>query len=47
LHLENNPLEDVSDYLIYEEKSNMFMRLKFTEQTISSKAKEQIKNHAL
>jgi hypothetical protein len=40
-------LDDVSDYLIYEEKSTLFMRLKFTEQNITPKAKEQIRNHAL
>ncbi len=32
---------------MYEEKSTLFMRLKFTEQNITPKAKEQIRNHAL
>jgi hypothetical protein len=35
------------EYLMYEEKSGPAMRLKFTEQAINAKAKEQIKTHAL
>jgi hypothetical protein len=39
IKLEMNPLEDLSDYLIYEEKPVSQMRLKFTEQAISAAAK--------
>lgn len=46
-YLENNPLEDLMEYLMYEEKSGPSMRLKFTEQAINAKAQEQIRNHAL
>lgn len=46
-HSENNPLEDLMEYLMYEEKSGPSMRLKFTEQAINAKAKDQIKTHAL
>lgn len=45
LHLEMNPLDDLSDYLIYEEKMAAFMRLKYTDAAISAKAREQLKNH--
>lgn len=40
-----NPLDDLSGYLIFEENSVEKMRLKFTEASISGKAKEQLKNH--
>ena len=46
-HSENNPLEDLIEYLMYEEKTGPSMRLKFTEEVINAKAKEQIKTHSL
>ena len=45
-YLELNPLDNLTDYLMYEEKSIEEMRLKFTESSITAKAKEQLKNHA-
>lgn len=46
LNLQNNPLEDLSHYLMYEENSGLDMRLKYTENIISSSALAQIKAHS-
>jgi hypothetical protein len=41
-----NPLDDLVGYLLFEENSIKSMRLKFTDEIISNKAKQQLKNHA-
>ena len=43
---ENNPLECINEFLIYEDKTGKNMRLKYSENEVSKEVKEQLYNHS-